>query len=147
MSSPSTGAPSVVRPSLGRVVRTGVTAALAAAVVTAVAAYVIGQVFAIDSAFQPMTPPAVAAVTILYTMAGTAVLAVVCRLAANPRRTFIQVALVGLALSFVPQVMLLATGMEVPLGEFTARNVLALSSLHFVAAAVALPIMLRIFRS
>lgn len=139
--------PTPVRPTLGRVAAFGIGAAIAAAVVVALVAYLIGQVFDIDPDFQPFTPPAAAVVTVLYTLVGTAVLAVVCRVAAEPRKTFIQVAIAGLALSFVPQVLLLVTGFEVPMGEFTVKNVLALSSLHLVAAAVVLPVMLRVFRA
>lgn len=139
--------PTPVRPTLGRIAAYGIASALAAAVVVAIAAFLIGQVFDIDPDFQPLTPPAAAVVTVLYTLVGTAVLAVVCRVASEPRKVFIQVAIAGLALSFVPQLLLLVTGFEVPMGEFTVKNVLALSSLHLVAAAVVLPIMLRVFRS
>ena len=137
----------VFRPSLGRVIRTGIAAAVAAALVVAAVAFIEVEVFEIEGTFQPMTPPAAAFLTVVYTMVGTAVLAVVSRLAADPRRTFVRVALLGLALSFIPQVGLLMSGAEVPMGEFTPKNVLVLSSLHLVAAAVALPIMLRVFRS
>jgi len=126
---------------------TGIAAAGAAAVAVAIVALVEVQVFEIEDSFQPMTPPAVASITVLYTMVGTAVLAVISRIAADPRRTFIRVALLGLALSFVPQVFLLVSGADMPMGDFTPKNVLVLSSLHLVAASVALPIMLRVFRA
>lgn len=135
------------RLSLRRLLLFGVAAAVAAALVVAAVALIEVRVFEIEDTFQPMTPPAAAFLTVLYTMVGTAVLAVVARLAADPRRTFVRVALLGLALSFIPQVGLLVSGAEVPMGEFTPKNVLVLSSLHLVAAAVALPIMLRVFRS
>lgn len=138
--------PSVFRPGLGRIFRTGLVAAVAAAAVVVVVALVEVRLLQIEAAFQPLTPPSAVFVTVLYTLIGTGVLAVVCRVAADPRRTFIRVALIGLALSFLPQIGLLASGIEVPLGEFTVKNVLALSALHLVAAAVALPILLRVFR-
>ena len=134
------------RPGLGRVLTFGLLAAGAAAVVVAVAAFALKQIFQIEDSFQPLTPPSAAFLTVVYTLIGTGVLAVVTRLATNPRRTFLRLATLGLAFSFVPQTVLLVTGIEVPLGEFTLKNVLVLSSLHLVAAAVALPILLRVFR-
>jgi hypothetical protein len=123
-----------------------VAAAVAAAVVVAIVAWVETRLLGIDPSFQPMTPPAAATVTVLYTFIGTGVLAVVTRVAADPRSAFLRVAVVALALSFLPQVGLLVSGIEVPMGEFTFTNALALSSLHLVAAAVVLPILLRVFR-
>jgi hypothetical protein len=135
------------RPGLGRVLLFGVAAAVAAAAVVAIVAFIEVQVFEIEDTFQPLWPPAAASITVLYVMIGTGVLAVVSRMAADPRRAFVRIALLGLALSFIPQVLLLVSGVEMPMGEFTPKNVLVLSSLHLVAAVVALPIMLRVFRT
>ena len=67
--------------------------------------------------------------TVVFSLVGVALAAVLARRARTPRRTFVRTALALLALSFVPD---LAVG-------FDAGSAATLMALHTVAAAIVVP--------
>jgi len=109
-------------------------AALATALNAAVAA--IAVVGGVSSGYGPLTMPAYLSMTVLGIAAGWAGWQLIRRRARNPRRTLGIVVPLVLVASFLPDVML-AVFRFIP--GTTLPAVLALSVMHVIVAAVAVP--------
>jgi len=94
----------------------------------------------IPAGFQPLTTPAVASLTIVGMIAATAVFGWTARTRPDPVRTFMVIAIVGLFLSWLPDLAIWATAV---FHGTTAAGILSLMSLHVVAAGCAVGILTR----
>jgi hypothetical protein len=93
----------------------------------------------VPAAFQPLSTPAVASLTIVGMIAATLVFAWVAR-SQNPRRTFALIATAGLIVSWLPDLAIWATAV---FPGTTTTGILSLMALHVVAAGFAAGILLR----
>ena len=122
---PTTGAPR--RP----VWKHGVAAALAASVATTVLAALAsadGVSFA-DATGAAIPISGFTTLTLVFSLVGVGLAAVLARTARRPRRTFVRTALALTALSFVPDLTF----------GFDAASATTLITLHTVAAAIVVP--------
>jgi len=113
----------------------GVAAAVAAAVATtglAAAASAAGVSFA-DSTGASIPIAGFAQLTLVFSLVGVAIAAVLARKARRPRRTFVRTAVALTALSFVPDLTF----------GFDAASAATLITLHTVAAAIVVPTVAR----
>jgi len=94
----------------------------------------------VPAGFQPLTAPAVASLTIVGMIAATAVFAWTARTRPDPIRAFLLIATVGLFLSWVPDIVIAATGV---FPGTTGAGILSLMTLHVVAAGCAIAILAR----
>ena len=123
---------------------------LVAAVIASIANVALGVILrsglAIDPAFRPLTPAAIAVLTVVFTLIGGAVFAVmVHRRPADAVRRFTILAIVVLILSLAAPLSLLgATEAQWPGASTTAA--FALVPLHLVAATVLVVAIRRSFR-
>jgi hypothetical protein len=90
---------------------------------------VLAVVPGVDPSYIALDASAVAMMTVLFTAAAVGVFAAVAKLSIQPIRTYQIVAVVALALSMLPDLMLLNEP------STTAGDVVALMILHVVAAA------------
>jgi hypothetical protein len=119
-----------------RVVVTGLAATLVAMVATtlgAALASVLGVSFQLPGAPEPIPIAGFGVMTGIWSVVGIVLALVVRRLAADPARRWVQVAVALTALSLVPPVM---TGAGV-------ATVVTLVVLHLVAAVVVIPALAR----
>jgi hypothetical protein len=93
----------------------------------------------VPAAFEPLSTPAVASLTVVAMIGATFVFAWVTR-AQNPRRTFALIATSGLILSWLPDLAIWATAV---FPGTTTKGILSLMVLHVVAAGFAVGILLR----
>jgi amino acid transporter len=111
--------------------RHGVAAAVVAAVATTVlaaGASAAGVSFA-DGTGARIPLAAFAQLTLVFSLVGVGIAAVLARQARRPRRTFVRTAVVLTALSFVPDLTF----------GFAAGSAATLITLHTVAAAIVVP--------
>jgi hypothetical protein len=94
----------------------------------------------VPAAFQPLSTPAVASLTIVGMIGATLVFAWIARTQADPPRTFVLIATAGLIVSWLPDLAIWATGV---FPGTTATGILSLMALHVVAAGLAVGILLR----
>ena len=109
----------------------GVAAAVVASVATTVLAAVastVGVSFA-DSSGASIPIAGFAQLTLIFSLVGVGMAAVMARKARRPRRTFVRTALALTALSFVPDLTF----------GFDAGSAATLITLHTVAAAIVVP--------
>ena len=130
---PTRRAPSAPTPTAGRlpVWKHGVTAAVVAAAATTVLAAVAsaaGVSFA-DSTGASIPIAAFAQLTLVFSLVGVGIAAVMARKARRPRPTFVRTAVALTALSFVPDLTF----------GFDAGSAATLITLHTVAAAIVVP--------
>jgi hypothetical protein len=94
----------------------------------------------VPAAFQPLSTPGVASLTIVGMISATLVFAWVGRVRPDPRRAFVLVAAAGLILSWLPDLAIWATAV---FPGTTTAGILSLMALHVVAAGFAVGILLR----
>jgi amino acid transporter len=117
------------------VLKHGVAAALAASVATtalAAIASAAGVSFA-DRTGASIPIAAFAQLTLVFSLLGVGIAAVMVRKARRPRRTFLRTAIALTALSFIPDLTF----------GFDAGSASTLISLHAVAAAIVIPTLAR----
>lgn len=116
----------------GRVALAGLAAILAALVVNVVI-YFVGQAFvAYDPEFAPLANVGAPVVfTAFFTAIAALVYALVLRFARNPVRTFLIVAVVGLVVTLIPDVLLVPT-----FPGATGGQIAVLVLMHLIAAPV-----------
>jgi len=124
-------------PRYRRIALRGLVAAVVAALLNA-ALVPVARMLAIAPGFEPIAYPPVVFLTVLGVLAGTAVFAAVTRLSTTPGAHFTQLAMVALALSVVPDVVLLFADENA-----TVPGVLVLVLMHVVAAVVAVRVLVR----
>ena len=125
---PTRTIPTTPRPSVWK---HGIAAGAAAAVATTVLAAVAsaaGVSFA-DSTGASIPIAAFAQLTLVFSLAGVGLAAVLARRARRPRRTFVRTTVALTALSFVPDLTF----------GFGAASAATLITLHLVAAAIVVP--------
>jgi hypothetical protein len=123
-----------------RLLVAGASLALVATVADVALAMALRSWLQIPVAFQPLTTPAVASVTIIGMIAATVVFAWTAHTRPDPIRAFLVIAIVGLFLSWLPDLAIWA--MAVFHGT-TGAGILSLMSLHVVAAGCAVAILTR----
>jgi amino acid transporter len=113
----------------------GVVAAVAAAVATTVIAAIASAAGVAFSDGKPETEsiPTVtfAVFTLIFSLIGVGLAAILARKARKPRSTFVRTAIGLLVLSFVPDLTF----------GFTAGSAATLIALHIVAAAIVVPVL------
>jgi len=124
----------VTRPSPMSLAKAGGLVALGTTAATVVAGLILAALVDPTSAFQPLTVPSIASITIVYSVLATGVYGLVARRSSRPRTRWLQVGAVALALSLIPNLMLLLDPAGAPIAGVTVPNVVALVVLHFVAA-------------
>lgn len=82
--------------------RAGGAAVLAAVVANVVTRLLLGAVVPLSPDFMPFTPGPIIAFTLLFTLIGVGVLAVVNRVAANPLRTYNIIGVIAFFVSLIP---------------------------------------------
>ena len=116
-------------------------ASFALGVVAAVANVLVGRiavvVLAIDPAFVPLSPRALAASSVVAVVAAGTILALLLQVARDPIAWFTGVACAALFLSGIPIVSLWQNPGEVPGTSSAAVVVLAVA--HLIAFAIAVP--------
>lgn len=113
----------------------GVAAAAAAAVATTVLAAIAkaaGVSFA-DSTGASIPVAGFAELTLVFSLIGTGLAAVMARKARHPRTTFVRTAVVLTVLSYVPDLI----------SGFSAGSAATLIALHTVAAVIVVPVLAR----
>jgi len=136
MSTP-TQIPSRTTPTAGRlpVWKHGVTAALTASVATTVLAAIAsaGGVSFADSTGASIPIAGFTQLTLVFSLIGVGIAAVMARRARRPRATFVRTAVALTALSFVPDLTF----------GFDPASAATLITLHTVAAAIVVPTLAR----
>lgn len=94
----------------------------------------------VPAAFQPLSTPAVASLTIVGMMGATLVFGWIARAQPDPRRTFVLIATAGLIVSWLPDLAIWATGV---FPGTTTTGILSLMALHVAAVGFAVGILLR----
>jgi hypothetical protein len=118
-----------------RIGKPGVLASLGAAATTtalAASASAAGVSFA-DAHGESIPLPAFAQLTLVFSLIGVAIAAVMARKASRPRATFLRTTVTLTALSLVPDATF----------GFDATSAATLMALHLVAAAIVIPVLMR----
>lgn len=123
-----------------RLMVVGASLALVATVANLVLAMALRSWLQVPAGFQPLTTPAVASVTIIGMIAATVVFAWTAQTRPDPNRTFLVIAILGLFLSWLPDLAIWATAV---FHGTTTTGILSLMALHVVAAACAVAILTR----
>jgi len=123
-----------------RLLVAGVGLVLLATVANLVVAMALRNGLGVPAAFQPLSAPAVASLTIVGMIGATLVFAWVARTQPDPRRTFVLIATAGLIVSWLPDLAIWATAV---FPGTTTTGILSLMALHVVAAGLAVGILLR----
>ena len=95
----------------------------------------------VPDTFMTLSLLPVALWSVLGTSGATLTFVAVRRYAANPKKTFIRIALVVLVLSFIPDILLLQI-QSGPFGGATPAAALVLMLMHVVAAAASVSVIL-----
>jgi hypothetical protein len=121
----------------------GIAAAVVAAAVTTGLAYLASKAGVSFNApahpeLPPIPPLGFAELTVVFSLIGVALAAIMARKARRPRSTFVRTALALLALSVVPDFV------EIPslmIPDFDTATGFTLAGLHVVAAAIVIPVL------
>jgi hypothetical protein len=122
-----------------RLVVVGAGLVLVATVANVFIAMALRNGLGVPAAFQPLSTPAVASLTIVGMIGATLVFAWVAR-AQDPRRTFVLIVTAGLIVSWLPDLAIWATAV---FPGTTTAGIVSLMALHVVAAGFAAGILLR----
>ncbi|MEA2695845.1 MAG: hypothetical protein QOI66_116 [Myxococcales bacterium] len=128
------------RTSWQRLLMVGAALALVASVANVALATALRSWLQVPAGFQPLTTPFVATFTVIGMIAATVVFAWIAQTRANPVRTFLAIAAVGLFLSWLPD---LAIGVMGVFPGTTVGGILSLMAIHVVAAGCAVVILTR----
>lgn len=127
-------------PGRRRLLVVGAGLVLMATVANVLIAIALRSGLGVPAAFQPVSTPAVASVTIVAMIGATLVFAWVARTQPHPRRTFVLIATAGLIVSWLPDLAIWATAV---FPGTTTTGIFSLMALHVVAAGFAVGILLR----
>lgn len=120
--------------------RAGGAAVLAAVVANVVTRLLLGAVVPLSPDFMPFTPGPIIAFTLLFTLIGVGVLAVVNRVAANPLRTYNIIGVIAFFVSLIPNLAGAANPAAMPMGG-SGTDYLILIIFHIVAAVAFLGVL------
>ena len=129
-----------IGPGWQRLLAAGAGLVLAATVANVLIAMALRNGLGVPRAFTPLSTPAVATFTVVGMIGATLVFAWVARVQANPRRTFVLIAMAGLIVSWLPDLAIWATGV---FPGTTTTGIISLMALHVVAAGLTVGILLR----
>lgn len=127
-------------PSLARLFVVGGVLVAAATAVELLLAMVLRNTLGVPAGFSPLTPPAVATMTIAGMIGATVVFGWLARARPDPRGAFVRIAVAALVVSWLPDLGIWATGV---FPHTTGAGVLILMALHPVAAAFAIGVLYR----
>jgi hypothetical protein len=134
------GAHNSERTSWQRLLVAGASLALVATLANVGVAMASRSWLQVPAGFQPLTLPFVATFTVIGMIAATVVFAWTAQTQPNPIGTFVAIAVVGLVLSWLPDI---AIGLMGFIPGTTVAGILSLMALHVVAAACAVAILTR----
>lgn len=134
------GGGSSYAPSRARLVGVGGVLVVAATAAEVLLAMVLRKALGVPAGFSPLTPPAVATMTIAGMIGATVVFGWMARHRPDPRAAFVRIALAALVVSWLPDLGIWATGI---FPHTTGGGVLSLMALHPVAAAFAIGVLYR----
>jgi hypothetical protein len=134
------GARNSQRTSWQRLLVVGASLAILATVVNVALAMALRNWLQVPTGFQPLTTPAVASLTTMGMIAATVVFAWTARTQPDPVRRFLVIAMVGLFLSWLPDLAILMTAV---FQGTTGAGILSLMTLHVTAAGCAVTILTR----
>ncbi len=120
--------------------RAGGAAVLAAVVANVVARLILGAIVPLSPDFMPFTPGPIIAFTLLFTLIGVGVLAIVNRVAANPLRTYNIIGVIAFFVSLLPNLAGAANPSAMPMGG-SGTDYLILIIFHIVAAVAFLGVL------
>ncbi len=107
---------------------------VASVAANAIVAALAGLLPGVSPEFPPLQPGAYVFFTVVGVLGAVITFALVARFAHRPIRTYVTVAVIALALSFIPDLMLVADASQLPGGSVSA--VLALMAMHIVTFAI-----------
>jgi hypothetical protein len=120
--------------------RAGGAGVLAAVAANVVVRLILGAVVPLSPDFMPFTLGPIIAFTLLFTLIGVAVLAIVNRVAANPLRTYNIIGVIAFFVSLIPNLAGAANPSSMPMGG-TGSDYLVLIIFHVVAAVAFLGVL------
>ncbi|MGQ9547587.1 MAG: DUF6069 family protein [Roseiflexus sp.] len=121
-------------------IRSGGAAVLAAVLANIVTRIILGAVVPLSSDFIPFTPGPIIAFTLLFTLIGVGVLAIVNRVAVNPLRTYNIIGVIAFFVSLIPNLAGAANPSSMPMGG-RGSDYLVLIIFHVVAAVAFLGVL------
>ena len=127
-------------PSTARLLGVGSVLVVAATAAEVLLAMVLRNALGVPAGFSPLTPPAVATVTIAGMIGATVVFGWMARVRPDPRGAFVRIAVAALVVSWLPDLGIWVTGV---FPHTTGAGVLSLMALHPVAAAFAIGVLYR----
>ncbi|MDQ6743257.1 MAG: DUF6069 family protein [Candidatus Dormibacteraeota bacterium] len=117
----------------GRLLAVGAGAVVASTIANVLIARALASLFQVPAAFTFLQPGPVGSLTVLGVTGAVVVFAALTRLRPDPVRAFTVVAAIGLVISWVPDLVVYASGAP----GATLAGILSLMSLHVVAAGLA----------
>jgi Family of unknown function (DUF6069) len=123
-----------------RLVIVGAALAVVATAADLIVATALRNALQVPIGFSPLTVPSVATMTIAGMVGATVVFGWLTRVRPDPRAAFVRIALAALILSWLPDLGIWVTGV---FPATTGAGILSLATLHVVAAACAVAILLR----
>lgn len=134
MSSTSLARPTNSQVAMNRLLWVGPLVILAGVVANTIVQWIAVSILQPDPAFVPLAGSAPAVFTFFGLVGAVVAFAIIGRLSQDPIPLFRRVALIALALSFIPDLLLLVLGF---IPAATPGGVLALALMHVVAWAIA----------
>jgi len=129
---------------LGRIWWVGLVAMVASIAANAIVAALAGPLLGASPVFPPLQPGGYVFFTVVGVLGAVITFALVARFARRAIRTYLTVATIALALSFVPDLMLMADASQLPGGSVPA--VLALMVMHIVTFAISVGLLTSLTR-
>ena len=130
---------------LGRIWWVGLVVMVASIAANAIVAALAGPLLGASPVFPPLQPGGYVFFTVVGVLGAVITFALVARFARRPIRTYLTVATIALALSFVPDLMLfMADSSQLPGGSVPA--VLALMVMHIVTFAISVGLLTSLTR-
>lgn len=127
-------------PSRTRLLVVGAVLAITATAVDVILAMMLRGLLGVPAGFSPLTPPAVATMTIAGMVAATAVFGWMARVRSDPRASFVRISIAALVFSWLPDLGIWVAGV---FPHTTGAGIVSLMVLHPVAAALAIGILYR----
>ncbi|MCS6940735.1 MAG: DUF6069 family protein [Roseiflexaceae bacterium] len=120
--------------------KAGSAAVAAAVVANVVTRLILGAIVPLSPDFMPFMLGPIVTFTLLFTLIGVGVLAIVNRVAANPLRTYNTIGVIAFFVSLIPNLAGAANPSAMPMGG-TGTDYLILIIFHVVAAVAFLGVL------
>jgi len=128
---------------LGRIWWAGLVTLVASLAANAIVAALAGPLLNVSPVFAPLQPGAYVFFTVIGVLGAVTTFALVARFARRPIRTYLTVATIALALSFIPDLMLMA---DPSLPGTSVPAILALMVMHIVTFAISVGLLTSLTR-